>query len=511
MARTKGSYSLSANIEINAAAPLDARERVATLADLTAEGSFPYHYVGMETYVVATGKKYRLTGSDPTVSANWAEIGEGGSGSGGHTIEDSTGTDMTSRANLQFKGAASVSDDSENDRTVVEVPIMPSSDMSEIIYPLPTPPEPSELSDLGDVDLSSPTNGQVLKYNSSTSKWENDDDAGGTIVVANPVESATEDLTKLQVGTDIYSIPEGINVVANPSGTASTDLEKLQVGNTIYNIPEDTDALADLTDVAISSETNGQILKYNASAGKWVNSDESAGGHVIENSTGTDMTERSNLQFKGAAQVSDDSTNDRTVVDVPIMPSSDMSEIISPLPTPAEPDDLDDLGDVTITTPTNGQVLKYDSESSKWVNANESGGGGGTGGHVIEDSTGTDMTARANLQFTGVATVSDDSTNDRTIVDVPAMPSSDMSEIIDPLPTPSTGTTVVPNPSEPATDSLTKLQVGETVYGLLGFTEMTKSAYDLITPEPNVIYFVYDNSLNRIYLNNRLYCSYSVT
>ena len=174
MARTKGSYSLSANIEINAAAPLDARERVATLADLTAEGSFPYHYVGMETYVVATGKKYRLTGSDPTVSANWVEIGEGGSGYGGHTIENASGTDMTARANLQFKGAASVSDDSENDRTVVDVPVMPSSDMSEIIRPLPTP-------------------------------------STGTTVVPNPSEPATASLTKLQVGDTVYGVSGGSN------------------------------------------------------------------------------------------------------------------------------------------------------------------------------------------------------------------------------------------------------------------------------------------------------------
>ena len=42
---------------------------------------------------------------------------------------------------------------------------------------------------------------------------------------------------------------------------------------------------------------------------------------------------------------------------------------------------------------------------------------GGTNGHTIEDSTGVDMTTRANLQFVG-ATVTDDSTNDRTVVAV---------------------------------------------------------------------------------------------
>ena len=45
--------------------------------------------------------------------------------------------------------------------------------------------------------------------------------------------------------------------------------------------------------------------------------DESGGGgHVIENNSGTEMTQRTNLQFKNVTDVSDDSVNDRTVVTV---------------------------------------------------------------------------------------------------------------------------------------------------------------------------------------------------
>ena len=50
---------------------------------------------------------------------------------------------------------------------------------------------------------------------------------------------------------------------------------------------------------------------------------------------------------------------------------------------PTIPDDLNDLNDVVLTSPQNAQVLKYDSATSKWVNANESGGGGAT----IDDTT----------------------------------------------------------------------------------------------------------------------------
>ena len=62
-------------------------------------------------------------------------------------------------------------------------------------------------------------------------------------------------------------------------------------------------------------------------------------------------------------------------------------------------------------------------DSTKWTSVvvtdeMGSGGGGGTGGHTIIDENGTSMTARAGLQFVGGANVSDDSTNNKTIVDL---------------------------------------------------------------------------------------------
>lgn len=64
-----------------------------------------------------------------TVAGDWdatkwtqvkvTDIVGGGGGGGGHTIENASGTAMTQRDALQFKGGLSVSDDSTNDRTVV--------------------------------------------------------------------------------------------------------------------------------------------------------------------------------------------------------------------------------------------------------------------------------------------------------------------------------------------------------------------------------------------------------
>lgn len=76
MARQLGTYTLSSNIEMNAGAPLDARDIVPAKSDLTTSGAFPYAYIGMETYVVAENKKYRLIGADYTDISNWEEVGD---------------------------------------------------------------------------------------------------------------------------------------------------------------------------------------------------------------------------------------------------------------------------------------------------------------------------------------------------------------------------------------------------------------------------------------------------
>ncbi len=90
-----------------------------------------------------------------------------------------------------------------------------------------------------------------------------------------------------------------------------------------------------------------------------------------------------------------------------------LAEELSGIASALTPTQLSALADVTITSAQDGQTLKYDAVSQKWVNANDAGG------HTIENPSGTSMTQRANLQFTGDGvTVTDDSANDRTVIDV---------------------------------------------------------------------------------------------
>lgn len=62
-------------------------------------------------------------------------------------------------------------------------------------------------------------------------------------VIANPTGASSTDLTKLQVGEDIYNIPSGgsgTTVIPNPTGTATENLTKVQIWSDIYNIPDTT-------------------------------------------------------------------------------------------------------------------------------------------------------------------------------------------------------------------------------------------------------------------------------
>ena len=150
------------------------------------------------------------------------------------------------------------------------------------------------------------------------------------------------------------------------------------------DVPED---LEDLDNVSISSATNGQVLKYNGST--WVNADESGGSTVSVTqiqSTGTKI-----------ATITVDSVG---------------TDLYAPN---GGAIDLDDLSDVTITSVTDGQVLKYDGTNHQWVNGD--GGGGGSGGHTILDNEGDSLTQRTNLQFKG-AYSDDNATDDTTEVNV---------------------------------------------------------------------------------------------
>ena len=100
MGRTKGTYTLTSNIEPKVGAPLDARTVVPLKTDLTASGTFDYPYIGLSVFVREDNKRYTLIGADPTVVANWREEGSGTSTSADHVTYDNRESGLES-VNIQ--------------------------------------------------------------------------------------------------------------------------------------------------------------------------------------------------------------------------------------------------------------------------------------------------------------------------------------------------------------------------------------------------------------------------
>lgn len=105
--------------------------------------------------------------------------------------------------------------------------------------------------------------------------------------------------------------------------------------------------LSQLSDVNISSLSNGQILKWDAENSKWVNANESGGTTINE------------LNDIGDVDITDPSDGQGLIYD------ADNDEWINGNVASA----MSSLTDVVLTSLSDGQTLVWDSATSKWVNS----------------------------------------------------------------------------------------------------------------------------------------------
>ena len=181
MARTPGTYTLAGTLELQADAPADARLQVKTKADLTAAGSFPYKYIGMIVSVESEQKAYMLIGADPTLVASWKDMGEGGGS--------------------------------------------------------------STLSGLTDVNIDTPTEGQVLSYDATNEEWVNSSASGGTLgeeITSTVTAGGIPSGTTYVVGTTYDKLwkdllnPVAYPTLTNPSASlTATGVKLLEKGATL--------------------------------------------------------------------------------------------------------------------------------------------------------------------------------------------------------------------------------------------------------------------------------------
>lgn len=173
------------------------------------------------------------------------------------------------------------------------------------------------LDDLTDVDITSITGGQVLKYNATTTKWEN--------TFEDYLNTNLQTLDEFVLNTDNWNY--GHNYGRN---------FKIKDVNNIFGL-------------GANSWLKGFVIYQNRYDDAYGN--VGGTGLVYISNSGQPY----NFYIYGDGSVGDPYTLQVKTVTVDI-------------------DELDDLKNVTITTPSDGQALIYDSNTQKWKNG--AGGGG---------------------------------------------------------------------------------------------------------------------------------------
>ena len=299
----------------------------------------------------------------------------------------------------------------------------------------------SALNDIGDVNAGSPTDGHVLKWQSSTSKWIaaadltatggsgialtdlsrtnaspaavsklEYDSSNGIFTYTPPILSFTNlsqtpstlgaagyylkvnnSQTALEwVGpptfvsladTDNTSLPANKWLKVNTQGTSITYTDEPSLTDTTYQ--EFTGTTAGL----VPSSSNSETTKFLRSDGDWA--DPSSGTFTLE------------AAVHGATNTSLQLKKDGTVIDTVIIESSTNVtygnigaggfQILASLPSHT----LDDHTDVQLNTSSlvDGQVLKWSSSASKWINDTDESGSsvtpGGSSGQFQFNSSST--------------------------------------------------------------------------------------------------------------------------
>jgi len=222
----------------------------------------------------------------------------------------------------------------------------------------------SALDDLTDVQLNSPSNNQVLKYNGSY--WTNATDAtSGGGAASNSFETITvagQSSVIADSSTDNLTLAAGAGMTITTDATtdtvtfASTGVTSITVAGTGLAIDQ---ATGDVTITGSGGGGGGVTYSISAETGTG-----GANLRLTDSSAGTD-----NVLFAGSGTVTVSRTDANTITVSGASPTLN----------------LDDLADVVITSPSNNQVLKYNG--SQWVNGTDATSGGGVASNSFETIT----------------------------------------------------------------------------------------------------------------------------
>ena len=235
----------------------------------------------------------------------------------------------------------------------------------------------ASLDDIGDVNASSVTDGQLLSWDDAAGEWVAIDPPAGsgdmTKAIYDLNDNGVVDAAESVPWTGVTDAPATFPPSAHAHST--TDITDFPA------IPAD---LGDLGDVSVTTPGDGQVLTYDDGTGTWVAADPAAGGATaIGDLTDVDTTGVADGQFlqwdetngnwvpgtpsgAGDMLISVYDTNANNIVDAAeSVPWSGITDVPAIFPPEAHTHALDDLSDVDTAGVTDGYVLTY--SGTGWV------------------------------------------------------------------------------------------------------------------------------------------------
>lgn len=145
-----------------------------------------------------------------------------------------------------------------------------------------------ELVAVPDFQISSPSSGQVLKFNGS--KWVNAAESGGGSDVSwNQIVQTGTQIASITInGTSyaVYAPSGGSSVSINRKTTTGTNIADITIDGVTTQLfapnggSGGASSLNELSDVTLANLANGQVLQYNSNTSKWENKSISVGDSV---------------------------------------------------------------------------------------------------------------------------------------------------------------------------------------------------------------------------------------
>lgn len=402
MSRTKGTLGLSSNIEPSMNAPLDGREVTGTKTDLTSTSAFPYFYEGMTVYVKDEQKSYQLKGADPTDASNWVEVGSDAYDDTAikqrvSDIEDVIPNDATEQNQLatadDIPDVSNFITNAVNDllnyylksetytKTEVNQLIAALSGIQfEVVATLPTeniktnviylvPSEDPQTSNVKD---------EYINLDGTSAGWEiigsTDIDLSG-YVTTQALNTALADYTTTTNLTTMLAAKADASTVSAILDGASIDsfadvesalADKVSKSSTAGLLKNDgtVDESQYLTQTDVDNKANKVA---NATTGHFASL--TATGDIQDSGKGESdfLTQHQDITGK-ADKVANATTDNFAALDA----NGNLKD--SGIGAGDLVSDIEDLSDIDITTPADGDSLIYDETNQKWVNGRGAGG-----------------------------------------------------------------------------------------------------------------------------------------